>query len=217
MQEQQRLARDQRVVAEHQHEGQQIERQRDHPQQRRRGDVGRHVHGEGGHQRGRHERQARPSPGAAAASAAERVASSAPAGAAGVSGTPPTCAPRIRKNDVASADHEQDEAVRPDVAELADAKGRLEHEGIAEQRDQAAQVAGGIHEIGIARIGMPAAGEPGLQQRRIGGNGDERQADRPREHAELPEIRLALRRLAPPLRQTDRQKDEGQRCTRRDG
>ena len=59
---------------------------------------------------------------------------------------------------------------------------------------------------------MAGAGEPGLQQRRVGGHGHERQADRHREQAELPEIGFALRRLAPPLRQTDREADEGQQA-----
>ena len=59
---------------------------------------------------------------------------------------------------------------------------------------------------------MAASGKPRLQQRRVGGHRHERQPDRSREHAELPEIGLALRRLAPARRQADRQADDGEQA-----
>ena len=51
---------------------------------------------------------------------------------------------------------------------------RLQQERIGQQREEAADVGGGIEEIGIAAIGMAGADEPGLQQRIVGGEREER-------------------------------------------
>ena len=58
---------------------------------------------------------------------------------------------------------------------------------------------------------MSAAREPGLQQRRIGGDGEERQPDRGRQQAQQPERRTVARRVAEALRNADRQRREGER------
>src|SRR5262245_53219316 len=57
---------------------------------------------------------------------------------------------------------------------------------------------------------MRRAGEPGLEERGIGGNGDEREANGHREQAELPEIRITRRRLSPARRNGDRKGEERQ-------
>ena len=77
---------------------------------------------------------------------------------------------------------------------------RLEQERIAEQGDEAAEIGGAVEEVRILRVVVAGAREPGLQQRRVGGDGDERQADRHGEETELPQGRIAERRLAPRLR-----------------
>ncbi len=70
---------------------------------------------------------------------------------------------------------------------LAEPRERLDHERIAEQRQDAADIARGIEEIRILGAGMVAAGKPRLQQRRVGGKRKERQADRDREQPEQPQ------------------------------
>ena len=72
---------------------------------------------------------------------------------------------------------------------------RLDHGGIGEQRQEAADIAGRIEKIGIAGVRMVGAREPGLQQRPVGGEREERQPDRCREQAEQPED-LAVGRAA---------------------
>ena len=44
---------------------------------------------------------------------------------------------------------------------------RLDQEGIGDQREETADVRGGIEEIRVARMGVAGAGEPGLQQRPV--------------------------------------------------
>ena len=56
---------------------------------------------------------------------------------------------------------------------------RLDHEGISDQRQKAADIRGGIEEIGIVRVGVPGPCEPGLQQRAVGRR-QRRTAARPR-------------------------------------
>ena len=169
MQVQQHRARDQRLVAEHQHEGEQVERERQHPQQRRGGDVGRDMGGEGRQQRRRHQRQADPAqairPGRRRGGIASR--------------RPPAGAPRPRcpARSGRRASRRRPAPAPPPAAgspasterlSCLQPERRLEHEGIAQQRDQAAEVARRIQEIGIVAMRMPGAGEPGLQQRRVG-------------------------------------------------
>ena len=61
-------------------------------------------------------------------------------------------------------------------------------------------------------VRMPSAGEPGLQQRRVGRDGEKRQAYGDREQAELPQVGLAGRRLAPGGGQADRQRQQRQQA-----
>ena len=214
VQEQQRLARDQRRVAEHQHEREQVERQRDHPQQRRGGHVGGDMHREGRHQADGHERQ--PDPAQALGPVGHHGGSVRRRGRRLGHAATHLCSAHQEERG-REREHQQAVGIGPQVAQRGQAERRLQEERIAQQRDQAAEVAGGVEEIGIARIGMAGAGEPGLQQRRVGGDGHERQADRHREHGELPQIGLARRRVAAAGRHADGQADHGQQRTRRDG
>ena len=107
---------------------------------------------------------------------------------------------------------QQQEADRPEAAQRLEAERGLQHERIGQERDQAAEVAGRIQEVGIVGMRMAGAREPGLQQRRVGGHRQERQADRHGEQADLPEVGLARRRLAPAARQPDRQAHQGDRA-----
>jgi hypothetical protein len=60
LQHQHPFVRQQRARLEHQHPGQEIERQRQHPQQRRRGDVGGNMRGHRDQQTRRHRREKNP-------------------------------------------------------------------------------------------------------------------------------------------------------------
>ena len=57
---------------------------------------------------------------------------------------------------------------------------------------------------------MADAGEPGLQQRCVCRDRRERQTDADRKQAELPQIGIARRRIAPGRWQSDRQRQQGQ-------
>ena len=95
--------------------------------------------------------------------------------------------------------HDQhDEQHRPAARLLAERGQRLHHERIGEQREEAADVARRIEEVRVGRARMIGAGEPGLQQRAVGREREERQADRDREQAEQPERRGRVGRRAPP-------------------
>src|SRR6185295_18436259 len=74
----------------------------------------------------------------------------------------------------------------------------------------AAEVRGAVEKVGVLRVRVAGARKPCLQQRRVGGDGDERHPDGYGEQAELPEIGVACRRLTPRLRQSDGKHDEGQ-------
>src|SRR5262249_14515347 len=69
--------RDDSPVAEYQHEGEQIERERQHPKQRGGGDIGRPVGGEGGKQGRREQRKPHPAQAARGAGAVSLSAGAA--------------------------------------------------------------------------------------------------------------------------------------------
>ena len=212
MEVQQHGAWDERLVAEHQHEGEQVERERQHPQQRRGGDVGGDVGGEGREQGRWDQSQADP-----AQAIRPRRRSSIGLGGVGDRGSH-GLAPQLAlagshdDEDQRQCHDQQQEAQCPQTAELSKPEPRLQDEGIAQQRDQAAQVARRIQEIGIVPVRMPGAGEPGLQEGSVGRHREERQADRHGEEPDLPQIGLARRRLTPAGRQTDGQRDERQQA-----
>ena len=164
MQRQENRARNERFFAEDQNERQQVQRQRQHPQQGRRGDVRRDVRRKGGQQGRGDQRQTDPG---------EAIAPCRRRGGVGV------VIGRHRKiGHVARPAHEQEDqcqgdgqcckSERPQPAQHADSERRLEQQRIAQQCDHAAEIARGIEEIGIAALRMTGRGEPGLHQRRIG-------------------------------------------------
>jgi hypothetical protein len=74
------------------------------------------------------------------------------------------------------------------------AKQRLHQHGIKQKRRERTEITGSVEEVGIGGMRMTCAPEPGLQKRRVGGNGKERQTDARGEDAEEPEIGIALGR-----------------------
>ena len=90
-------------------------------------------------------------------------------------------------------------AAGPDQVLRAQREHRLQQHRIGQQRQEAADIRGGIEEVRIGTVGMAGADEPGLQQRIVGGEREERQPDRHREQAEQPE-RIARGRRHRPSR-----------------
>ena len=76
---------------------------------------------------------------------------------------------------------------------IAQPHERLDRDRIGDEREEASGVAGGVEKIGVARGGVTGAREPGLQQRAVGGEREERQPDRGREQPDQPQ-RFARRR-----------------------
>ena len=134
-------------------------------------------------------------------------AASAPstvAAAGGASGRVHSSAPQA-----AISSDQHDEADRPQPGLIAEPDQRLDQHRIGEQREEAADIAGGIEEIRILRRRVVGAREPGLQQRAVGGEREERQPDRHREQAEQPERLARARRPAPAVGDRERQDEAG--------
>ena len=145
-----------RPPREHQHEGQEIECERDHPEKRRGRNVGADVVGDAeqqtrGDERIQHPGEAR----------ARRDRGCVPRNRRG--GGPGRCFPNGNDTDEDGHSH-QPIAISPSCPLLHQGQRGLDDEGIREQRDQAAEIARRVERIGIA----PARGVvvPALQQGR---------------------------------------------------
>ena len=189
---------------EHQHEGQQIERQRQNPEQRRRRDVGRDVGGHRDQQAGRYRRQE--SPAAKRQPSRGRRGRGRARGRVGARG-------RAQQQIGARRDQreQQPKSAAPQADMLAQRQRRFEDEGIGQQRKETADIRGRVEEVRVFAGGMSGAHEPRLQQRSVGGEREERQPDRDRKQPDEPQRRPIAGRVAPTLRDGQRQ-----RQTRRD-
>ncbi len=182
--------RDQRNVAEGEHEGEQEERQRDHPKERHGGDVvwmwavTATSRPEGTIERATH------------AAAPPRPCGR---GASRTTGRRPRGACRAHNDDAADADGggEAHEACAPPDTLRVERKGRLEDEGIGDQRGEGAEVGGGVQQVGIARVRAAASSVPRLKQRPVGRQGEEGKADGRKEEPDEPES-LAVSGRTPP-------------------
>ncbi|HKG83745.1 MAG TPA: hypothetical protein VKB16_11425, partial [Beijerinckiaceae bacterium] len=120
--------------------------------------------------------------------------------------------PRARaaeKPAAADEDRERGKAHEPACGLLLHPEERLDRERVGDEGRKRADIRGGVEEIRIGGARMTRAREPGLEQRPVGGEGEERQPDRDGEEAEQPE-RLAVRRRARPAgRDGDRQAQAG--------
>jgi hypothetical protein len=111
--------------------------------------------------------------------------------------------------------HQQHEASRPQLRLHAQRQQRLENQRIGDQREERSKVRCAVEEIGIARLWMAGPAEPGLQDRRIGRDREERQTDRGGEQCEQPERGEVDRRFAKAGRDRERQGDDRQRHQRK--
>ena len=120
---------------------------------------------------------------------------------------------RAQQQHAAGGDQQDQQAIAagPDQVLGAQREHRLQQHRIGQQREEAADVRGRVEEIGIGPVGMAGADEPGLQQRIVGGEREERQPDRDREQAEQPERIARSRRLAPAAGDRQRQRQQRQR------
>jgi len=189
--------RDERPALKHDDESQKIERKRDYPEEGHRRHIGRDVGGHRDQQSRRHRRQRAPPKALAPGrrgddEACDRSVRMRIGG----------CAARCRvgmtpQQRTAGGDrcHQNVEADRPEAGLAAQWNQRLDHSRIGQERNKAADIAGGIEKIRILGLRMIRTREPGLQQRPIGGEREERQPDRCGEQAKEPE-RLASRRRA---------------------
>ena len=214
-----------RPPREHQDEAEQIEDQRHHPEQRGGGNVGGDVGGDAEQQRGRHECQDGPGQaltqgqalaqaGGAGCLRADRVTAQGGKqvdgvlrlGLAGMAGTEDGCGGAQDQ-----AERHDPEAAGPERRLQVERQHRLDQQRIGEQRQQAAGVAGGIEEIRVARGLVVQVGEPALQQRRGGRDGEHRQPHHQRQPDQQPERgRGARRRRARAQVERQGQRSQGQ-------
>ena len=180
--------RHERLLAEDEERKSRGTGQRNHPQERRRRDIGRQMRRERDEQSGRHERQRNP--------AQPRLECRRGVDAAAIA-APPVAVPSSRHHQSAATEDGRRRARgsrRPQVRLTDKAEQRLGHDRIGEQRGQRCRGCSRHRGNRDRRRGDgPVRAEPGLQQRGIGGNRKERQADAGTEqHADQPEVGLAL-------------------------
>ncbi len=189
-----------RPGGKHDHECDEIECERDHPHEGRGRDIGRDVRGDRNQQRGRNGGEHDPARGVAPGRCGlgrclgfQRVGRAR--------GTQHQHAAPCDQCD----QHDKQNGPAPSL--LAEAGQRLHRERIGEQRKKAADVACRIEEVWIRRRRVVGAGEPGLQQRAVGGKREERQPDRHGEQPEQPDRGGRVGgRAAPPSGDRQRQK-----------
>ena len=189
--------RERRPAGEGEDEGQEIERERDDPEQRRRGEIGCDVRGDRKQQRRGHEGETDPAQPLAPAGP-RHWHGTARRGAAVATGEP-------AQGDTAADENEPN---GPALALRRQRQAWLDQQRIDHQREQAAGIASGVEEIGIGRGAMGGAREPVLQQRRRRGEREKRRPDGDRELADEPEHGNAFRRRRR-LAQIERQEAGG--------
>ena len=119
------------------------------------------------------------------------------------------------KPEAEDGEQQQAEGEGPAHGLAADPGQGLHQQRIGNQRGKAAKVGGGVEEVGIRRMLVVGAGKPALEERAIGGDGEEGQADGHREGRDQPQRGEALRwRVAEQRQDGDRHGQERQRHDR---
>ena len=115
---------------------------------------------------------------------------------------------RAQQQHAAGGDQQDQEAIAagPHQVLRAQREHRLQQHRIGQQRQETADIRGRIEEVGVGSCRVAGADEPGLQQRIVGGEREERQPDRHHEQAEQPERVARGRRIAPGARDRQRQR-----------
>ena len=182
LQHQHELVRQQRARLEHQHPGQQIERQRQHPQQGRGGNVG-------GNMRGHRNQQPRRYGGKEDPAGAQDPCRRRRGAIVGRHVQLRRLGRRAQQQHAAACDQHDQQAIAtgPDQVLRAQREHRLQQHRIGQQRQEAADIRRSIEEVRVRAVGVAGPDEPGLQQRIVGREREERQSDRQRKQAEQPE------------------------------
>jgi hypothetical protein len=143
-------------------EAQQIEAERDHPQQRHGNDVGGQMERRREHQPRGHRRQRDPQRDVAARRRRRRDALARPGGA--------------RQQQGAAADEQEQQTVAdaPQQALPGDGEQRLDEQRKGDQPEEAAEIGGGVKRV---RVAAPGQREPALDQRRLRRDDQEQWAD----------------------------------------
>jgi hypothetical protein len=152
------------------HEAEQIEPERQHPQQRHRDDIGGQMRGRRQHQPRWHRCQRQPQQ---RSPPADRFCGGGREGC--------TTRPRLASAPPRGSDQQDQHAIAkaPDPALRAQRQIGFEQQRIGEQPGEAAQIGGGIEPVGIARAGVGRI--PALHQRRLRRDDEEHRADRQQE------------------------------------
>jgi hypothetical protein len=194
------FVRQERPRLEHQHPGQEIERQWQHPEQRRGSDVGRNMRGDGDQEARGHRGEKNP---ARAQGPTRRRRGRFLGPHVGLH----QCRRAQQQHAAAGDQHDQKAIARgPHQVLCMEREHRLQQHRIGQQREETADIGGGIEEIRIGPGGVAGADEPGLQQRIVGGKRKERQPDRDGKQAEQPDGITRGRRIAPAGRDRQRQR-----------
>ena len=166
-------------------EGEQVYRQRNHPQERRGSDIGRQIRRDRDNEAGRHRckrNPAHPFNGTRANFVLRRGLRC------------DRC--RARGEQIWRRPGAQRTAQirRPGRGLRLQRQERLDDDGIGEQRGKRPEIGRGVEHVGITRLPVPTRGKPALQQRRAGRQREEWKADRDRKQSEQPERRTIRRR-----------------------
>ena len=191
---------------EGQHEGQDVNRQRDDPEQRRGRDIGRDIRGHRQHQAGWHEGQGHPAQLRLRRQRPRLRRARCRRGRLGV--TLPYRPQKIRQHP--APDHRRranGKDGRPEQRLRVKAQQRLGQGRVAQQGDQAAGIARRVEEVRVLRTVMGTLAEPMLQQWRGRGNGQKRWADGDGQMCQQPQRR---HRIRPGHRVADRERHERQ-------
>jgi hypothetical protein len=191
---------------ERDHVGQEVERERHHPEQRHRGKIGGDVRGHREQETRRHQRETKP---AQPALPADRFALVDP-GRCRRARLARSAAP----DDHGAAGDGQSERPVPGDPEqplLVQRQARLDQQRIGQEREHAAEIACAVQEVRVGRRRMAAAREPSLHQRRGGRDREKRQADGPRHQPDQPGDRRPADRRMPIGADRHRQAEAGDR------
>ena len=204
-----------RPAAEGEDEGQQVDRERQHPEQRHRGQVGGDVGGDPEEQARRHEGEHdpvnSPRPPRAPLGRGRRALRLRDSGRGGGRGLPPEGQRAERDENGQRRVAQAPERGLGEPGRSLQVQVRLHQGGIAQEGQHAAQVAGRVEKVGIARGGVPGVGEPPLEQRGGGAHHQEGQAHRQREDREDVQHRVGLAAAQQARAHRERQDREGQR------
>ena len=171
-------------------EAQQVDAERDHPQQGYGRDLRGEVRGDGQQPGGRQGRDRHPSRAARPGHTGHRGRRRRsrrrrlPAGAQHQDST--------RHHQA----EQQGVAERPGDRLRAQAEQRLDQEWVPDQGGGGAEVAGPVEHVRVRRVRVAGGGEPVLKERCAGAHGHEREADHQGHDPELPEHRCAVHRRA---------------------